>query len=190
MPHLLFVPTRARDAVCGTPDGGGDACGDGSRLAPRRFAPILPGALSTSSERPPAVPPAPVPAEAAQESRAPAAPRSLRRQGGGARVNVSKRVLVYRGQDELDGWALNMSRGGLRIIIEDVLVAGEEIRISIGDEDDDDFMVRSARIAWAREEPDGTIAGVEFSDDGGSAPPDEPDSSPAGAGGLPPIVES
>lgn len=103
---------------------------------------------------------------------------------------MSKRVLVYRGQDELDGWALNMSRGGVRIIIEDVLVAGEDIRISIGDEDDEDYVVRNARIAWAREEPDGTIAGVEFSDDGGSAPPDEPDSSPSGADGVPPAAES
>lgn len=132
-----------------------------------------------------------MPAEASPESHPAAAPRSLRRQGGGARVNVSKRVLVYRGQDELDGWALNMSRGGLRIIIEDVLVAGEDIRISIGDEDDDDYMIRSARIAWAREEPDGTIAGVEFSDDGGSAPPDEPDGPGSlGGGAAPPAAES
>lgn len=87
-------------------------------------------------------------------------------------------MLVFRGQDELDGWALNLSRGGLRIIIEDVLVAGEDIRISIGDEGDDDYVVRNARIAWARKEPDGTIAGVEFSDEGGSAPPDESDASP------------
>lgn len=103
-----------------------------------------------------------------------AATRSLRRQSGGARVNVSKRVIVYRGEDEYDGWALNMSRGGLRIIIEDQLAAGDEIRVAIGDEEDPDYALRNARIAWVREEPDGTIAGVEFSDDGGSAPPDEP----------------
>jgi hypothetical protein len=130
--------------------------------------------LTLSPEASPAAPASPDHAPVPQTPlAAAAAARSLRRQSGGARVNVSKRVIVYRGQDEFDGWALNMSRGGLRIIIEDQLQSGEEIRISIGDEDDADYALRAARIAWVREEPDGTIAGVEFSDDGGSAPPDE-----------------
>lgn len=146
-----------------------------SRLARDAFAPTLRPALSTPSERPPAAPAPEAPLDSVVHS---SSPRTLRRQGGGARVNVSKRVLVFRGQDEIDGWALNMSRGGLRIIVEDVLAAGEDIRISIGDEDDDDYVIRNARIAWAREEPDGTIAGVEFSDEGGSAPPDEPETVP------------
>lgn len=114
--------------------------------------------------------------------------RTLRRQSGGARVNVSKRVVVYRGDDEIDGWALNMSRGGLRIIVEEVLASDIDIRIAIGDEGDDDYQVREAHIVWARNEPDGTIAGVEFNDDGGSAPPDDlPGAAPPPPASTPPV---
>ena len=87
------------------------------------------------------------------------------RRAGGARRNVSYRVSFFRAAateggapTEIPGWALNISRGGLRAIVEDPVVLGEELEVNIADEQ----MQHRGQIVWTQEEPDGMIVGVSF----------------------------
>ena len=61
---------------------------------------------------------------------------------------------------ELEGWALNLSRGGLRCILEEKVELGAEYFVTLGD--GEDVGARRARVVWVQEEPDGVIVGVEF----------------------------
>jgi hypothetical protein len=72
---------------------------------------------------------------------------------------------------EVDGWALNISRGGLRAILDEPLDLGTEVEVTIADGEP-----RLSRIVWIQEEPDGAIVGVEFLDVEGplSIPPPPP----------------
>lgn len=89
----------------------------------------------------------------------PAAGIKPTRRVGGARHNVSVRVAFFRGEREIPGWALNMSRTGLRAIVEDEHIdVGSEIRVRVGD----DPVHRGVRVVWTSPEPDGTIVGLEF----------------------------
>lgn len=79
----------------------------------------------------------------------------------------------------LEGWALNVSRGGVRIILEENVELGADFEVTITpgaadgvDKAADQAEGRSAmpthnvgRIVWVQEEPDGVIAGVEFRTD-------------------------
>ena len=77
------------------------------------------------------------------------------------RREVSERVVVRReGGESLEGWALNVSRGGVRAIFEASVELGEEVQVSIGE--GDGSLVRRGRVVWKQDEPDGTILGVEF----------------------------
>lgn len=89
------------------------------------------------------------------------------RRAGGARRNVSYRVSLFRGATEIPGWALNISRGGLRAIIEDPVQLGEELEVVI----DEESLRHRGRIVWTQEEPDGMIVGLEFLERLQSAPP-------------------
>jgi hypothetical protein len=96
------------------------------------------------------------------------------RRAGGARRNVSYRVSLFRdaasaggSPTEIPGWALNISRGGLRTIVEDPVELGEELEIVIADEG----LRHRGRIVWTQEEPDGMIVGVEFLERLTAAPP-------------------
>jgi hypothetical protein len=80
------------------------------------------------------------------------------RRSGGARRNASYRIAFFRGEAELVGWALNLSRGGLRAIVEERVELGEELDVHI----DDVQVERRGRVVWTQEEPDGTIIGVSF----------------------------
>ena len=74
----------------------------------------------------------------------------------------------------LDGWALNVSRGGLRAILEDKVILGQKFEIGVGT---DEVIHRSGRIVWVQEEPDGVIVGIEFTGLSGthkSVPPPPP----------------
>jgi hypothetical protein len=73
---------------------------------------------------------------------------------------VSYRVAFFRGEVELPGWALNLSRGGLRAVVEDRVELGEELSVHI----DEIGVKRRGRVVWTQEEPDGTIVGVSFFD--------------------------
>jgi hypothetical protein len=80
---------------------------------------------------------------------------------GGARREVSTRVFL-RSEDGavlLEGWALNVSRGGVRAILEQRVELGQEFEIEVGT---DDGTARRGRIVWMQEELDGVIVGIEF----------------------------
>ena len=98
---------------------------------------------------------------------------------GGARQTVSDRVTFKRDDKTLYvGWALNVSRGGLRAILEpdapDAVDArseghahanpelGEEYDVVVGDPDADGNAPKRGRIVWLQEEPDGFVVGVEY----------------------------
>lgn len=83
-----------------------------------------------------------------------------------ARSEVSERLalrLLKDGelqQDEpLDGWTLNLSRGGVRIIVEGRAQIGDEFEVVFSKTE---TLPRRGRVVWAQEEPDGTILGIEF----------------------------
>jgi hypothetical protein len=93
---------------------------------------------------------------------------------------VSARVTFALGGAEITGWALNVSRGGLRAIVEEPVKLGGEYAVGIGEEE-----ARPGLVVWIQEEPDGAIVGVSFLDDPrGSIPPgdDDPPKDPDGAG--------
>lgn len=75
----------------------------------------------------------------------------------GIRREVSERVTLASEGRQLEGWSLNMSRGGIRIIVEGTVALGEEFDVVLGGSPG-----RRGRIAWIQEEPDGVIAGLEF----------------------------
>lgn len=94
---------------------------------------------------------------------------------GGARREVTERVALKGPNDRvLDGWALNVSRGGLRAILEEKVILGQKFDVTLGTED---VLTRPARVVWVQEEPDGVIVGLEFTSLSGthkSAPPPPP----------------
>ncbi len=69
---------------------------------------------------------------------------------------------------EADGWTLNVSRGGVRVILEEPAVVGDEYDVYLGE-----GAARPVRVVWVRDEPDGQIAGLQFLDveEGASIPP-------------------
>ena len=91
-----------------------------------------------------------------------------RRNLGGPRHEASERVLLrpLTGTALISAWTLNKSRGGLRLVVEDVVEVGASYLVSIGE-----AVERPATIVWIREEADGQIAGLKFDDgDGGDVP--------------------
>lgn len=68
----------------------------------------------------------------------------------------------------LEGWTLNVSRGGLRVVIEEPLRVGDLVEVAIGT---GEAPPRPGRIAWIKAAPDGQIAGLQFLDTPGSIPP-------------------
>ncbi len=97
---------------------------------------------------------------------------------GGARREVTERVTLRADDGRvLEGWALNVSRGGLRAILEDKVVLGQKFDIGLGT---DEVIHRAGRIVWIQEEPDGVIVGIEFTGLSGthkSVPPPPPGAS-------------
>ncbi len=88
-------------------------------------------------------------------------------------------------EKSFDGWALNVSRGGVRCILEEKVELGEEYDVTIGAEGDSP-LTRRGRIVWIQEEADGSIVGLEFMNLSGThrsvpplAGPDDPPDEPA-----------
>ena len=118
------------------------------------------------------------------------------RRVGGARINDSRRIKLLSLSEpsaapeaaadapaeatgaagpplaEYDGWILNLSRGGVRLILEETVSVGQALMVHIGDDGEPDAVRRPARVVWVMQEPDGVIAGLEFSDgrSSGSSP--------------------
>ncbi len=81
---------------------------------------------------------------------------------GGARHEVSARVSLKTAAGEvLEGWALNVSRGGIRVILEDKVELGAEFEVTMSTGADPAPPV-AGRVVWVQEEPDGVVAGIEF----------------------------
>src|SRR5438045_1410784 len=112
---------------------------------------------------------------------------ATRRGSGGARKEVTDRVILREGASELPGWALNESRGGIRVILEDRVELGHQYEVEMGH--DDGSRKRRGRVVWVQEENDGMIVGLEFVSEpppiasGSEAP--EPSDSPV-SGDTPP----
>jgi hypothetical protein len=108
--------------------------------------------------------------------KAPSGVLAMRR--GGARREVTERVTLRAEDGKVhEGWALNVSRGGLRAILEEKVELGQKFEISLGEEQSE-VQNRLARIVWVQEEPDGVIVGLEFTSLSGthkSAPPGPPE---------------
>lgn len=82
----------------------------------------------------------------------------------------------------MEGWALNISNGGLRCIVDtdgvnvdELFELGRSVDVHVGD-----AAARPARIVWVQSEPDGAIVGVAFTDRGED---DRPPSAPPPQGG-------
>ncbi len=68
---------------------------------------------------------------------------------------------------ELEGWALNVSRGGVRVILEENVELGAEFEVTLSggasaDGDGATTEPRMGSIVWVQEEPDGVVAGIKF----------------------------
>ena len=98
--------------------------------------------------------------------------RAPRRQTGGARRESSERVLVRAAGFESHGWALNVSRGGVRAVVEESLTQGAEYEVIVGDEES--VAPRRSAVVWLRDEADGQIVGLKYLDvEDGSMPPND-----------------
>ena|SRR6185295_14926960 len=116
---------------------------------------------------------------------------ATRRASGGARKEVTDRVILREGGAELPGWALNESRGGLRVILEDRVELGHQYDVEMSH--DGGSKKRRVRVVWVQEETDGMIVGLEFVSEppprtvasevpGPSEPPASPDTSSGSTG--------
>ncbi len=94
-----------------------------------------------------------------------------RRLVGGARREASERVVIRKKGFETQGWTLNVSRGGLRVVVEDGLQQGAEYEVVVGDSDND--AARTASVVWVKDAADGQIVGLQYVDSEGSSPPTE-----------------
>jgi hypothetical protein len=63
-----------------------------------------------------------------------------------------------------EGWALNVGRGGVRVILEEKIEVGAEFEVTLsgGVDPSPSPATRLGRIVWVQEEPDGVVAGIEF----------------------------
>ncbi len=81
---------------------------------------------------------------------------------GGARHDVTARVtLKAKDGMVLEGWALNISRGGVRVILEDKVEPGADFDVVLTTEGEAASPL-VGRVVWVQEEPDGVVAGIEF----------------------------
>jgi len=96
--------------------------------------------------------------------------RTPRRSSGGARTELTERVTIRAEEFETQGWTLNVSRGGLRAVVEERLSAGVEYEVVFGESQPP----RRATLVWSQEERDGQIVGMKFVDEAGVPPVDDP----------------
>ena len=94
-----------------------------------------------------------------------------RRLVGGARREASERVVIRSKGFETQGWTLNVSRGGLRVVVEEALQKGAEYEVVVGDSDND--AARAASVVWIKDATDGQIVGLQYLDSEGPPPAEE-----------------
>jgi hypothetical protein len=79
------------------------------------------------------------------------------------RREVASRVTLKTASGAmLQGWALNVSRGGVRVILEEKVDLGAEFEVTLADDGTGSKAAQAGRIVWVQEEPDGVVAGIEF----------------------------
>jgi PilZ domain len=79
-----------------------------------------------------------------------------------ARHGVSMRVTLKSGSGEVrQGWALNVSRGGVRVVLEGKVDLGEEFEVLLSTGADPGTSCMG-RVVWVQEEPDGVVCGIEL----------------------------
>ena len=84
-----------------------------------------------------------------------------RRAVGGARREATERVTLRTPDFETHGWTLNVSRGGMRAIVEEAVESGAEYVLRVGD---DETSERKVSVVWVQNEADGQIVGLRFLD--------------------------
>ncbi len=77
------------------------------------------------------------------------------------RREVSERVMLRRGQASCEGWTLNISRGGVRVIVEGTIALGQVFDLTVGTASASP-LARQGRVVWFQQEADGYIVGFEF----------------------------
>ena len=78
---------------------------------------------------------------------------------GESRVESSERIVVRRGERLVDAWTLNVSSGGLRLLLEEKVSLGDILEVRQNAD-----IWRAAQVVWIQEEPDGAVVGVEYTD--------------------------
>jgi hypothetical protein len=101
-------------------------------------------------------------------------PWTPRRSVGGARKEATERVSLKAPGFETTGWTLNVSRGGLRAILEERLKRGVEYEITLGDAP----APRRAVLVWSQEQADGQIVGLKYTDVDATPPPGDTSAPP------------
>jgi hypothetical protein len=105
---------------------------------------------------------------------------------GGNRHELTERIrIVGKNLKTREGWALNVSRGGVRAMFEESVELGEEYEVTIGEEGAASPLTRRGRVVWVQDEPDGMIVGFEFLLSTGAHPAVREESSADGSGVTP-----
>src|SRR5262245_44234380 len=73
------------------------------------------------------------------------------RRESGARMQVSEPLVLFAGDDEIHGWTLNISRGGLRAIVDQPLIAGDRYEVVVGEKGHP----RAGRVVWVKPDKGG-----------------------------------
>ncbi len=75
-------------------------------------------------------------------------------------MEVSERVTLRAPGFEATGWTLNVSRGGLRAVVEAEVPEAAEYELVLGD----DSSGRRVRVVWRKQATDGEILGLQYLD--------------------------
>lgn len=78
--------------------------------------------------------------------------------------DAEQHVTSVEVETSFEGWSLNVAHGGMRIITERPLRPGDQVQIEIAT--GGAVYLGRAHVRWVREEADGVIAGLEFTDGG------------------------
>jgi hypothetical protein len=76
----------------------------------------------------------------------------------------------------VEGWTLNASRGGVRLVVEERLEEGVVYELRVVDAMPP--IVRPSKVVWVQDEADGQICGLEFLDGDELATPAESSKEP------------
>jgi PilZ domain len=70
-------------------------------------------------------------------------------------------TLKSRSGEVLHGWALNVSRGGVRVVLKDEVGLGSEFEVTLST-GADPVSSCPGRVVWVQEEAEGVVCGIEL----------------------------